>query len=111
MLAEIGSSITVKNDGFVKLWQLLDCRNILITTLCLRIILLYFKRENFVLWTRSEVFGSASFCKVFDHFLCLPKENEPKERAPVTLGPAGTLRAVQFAGSLKTRYAQTVQTP
>jgi len=41
----------------------------------------------------------------------MPIENEPKERAPASLGPSGTLRALKSAGSLKTRYAQTVQTP
>jgi hypothetical protein len=41
----------------------------------------------------------------------MPKENEPKERAPASLGPSGTLRALKSAGSLKTRFAQTVQTP
>jgi hypothetical protein len=73
--------------------------------------LFYFIREALVHWTRSGVFGSARVCKIFVHFLCMPKENEPKEMAPVTLGPAGTLRAVQSAWSLKTRCAQTVQTP
>jgi hypothetical protein len=53
----------------------------------------------------------SQLCIAFVHFLCVPKENEPKERAPVTLGPAGTLRSIKSAGSLKTRCAQTVQTP
>jgi hypothetical protein len=42
----------------------------------------------------------------------LPKENEPKERAPVSLGPTDFPVLLEAAGSLKTRrYAQTVQTP
>jgi hypothetical protein len=42
------------------------------------------------------------------HFLCLPKENEPKERAPVPLGPADCLALLEAAGNLQTRFAQTV---
>ncbi len=38
------------------------------------------------------------------HFLCLPKENEPKEKAPVSLGPADFLALLKTAGSLKTRF-------
>jgi len=34
----------------------------------------------------------------------MPKENEPKERAPASLGPSGTLRALKSAGSLKTQF-------
>jgi hypothetical protein len=39
------------------------------------------------------------------HFLCLPKENEPKERAPVSLARLrrGSLRVLATAGSLQTR--------
>jgi hypothetical protein len=43
-------------------------------------------------------------------FSLMPKEMT-KERAPASLGPSGTLRALKSAGSLKTRCAQTVQTP
>ena len=43
-------------------------------------------------------------------FSLMPKEMT-KERAPASLGPSGTLRALKSAGSLKTRVAQTVQTP
>ncbi|MBU1138589.1 MAG: hypothetical protein KKA76_06405, partial [Proteobacteria bacterium] len=45
------------------------------------------------------------------HFLYSPKENEAKERASVSLGPSDFLALLEVAGSLKTRFAQTVQTP
>jgi hypothetical protein len=38
----------------------------------------------------------------------MPKEMT-KERAPASLGPSGTLRALKSAESLKTRFAQTVE--
>ena len=47
---------------------------------------------------------------VFDryiHFLCLPKENEPKERAPVVFGPSDCLVLLDHAGNFQTRFAQT----
>jgi hypothetical protein len=59
---------------------------------------------------------SKSTC-LFVHFLCWTlcpfgcKENEPKEKAPVSLGPSDYLVLLKSAGSLKTRFAQTVQTP
>ena len=42
------------------------------------------------------------------HFLCLPKENEPKEKAPVSFGPSDSVVLLKAAGILKTRFAQTV---
>ena len=48
--------------------------------------------------------------KCFCSFSLMPKEMT-KERAPASLGPSGSLRAQKSAGSLKTRYTQTVQTP
>jgi hypothetical protein len=42
------------------------------------------------------------------HFLCLPKENEPKEKAPVSLGPSDSPILLEAAGILKTRLAQTI---
>ncbi|HDO29621.1 MAG TPA: hypothetical protein ENG79_01000 [Desulfobacteraceae bacterium] len=45
------------------------------------------------------------------HFLCLPKENEPKEKAPVSLGPADCPVLLEAVVILQTRYAQTVQNP
>jgi hypothetical protein len=47
----------------------------------------------------------------FCSFSLFAQRKEPKERAPVSLGPSGTLRALKSAGSLKTRCAQSVQTP
>jgi len=41
----------------------------------------------------------------------LPKENEPKEKAPVPLGPSGCPSLLEAAGILQTRFAQTVQNP
>jgi hypothetical protein len=49
------------------------------------------------------------FHQVFFHivpFLCLPKEKEPKERAPVPLGPSDSLALLDAAGILQTRFAQ-----
>ncbi|MFZ5799402.1 MAG: hypothetical protein ACOY3O_13425, partial [Thermodesulfobacteriota bacterium] len=46
-------------------------------------------------------------CFDFVHFLCLPKENEPKERAPVGPGPADCLALLKAAWILQTRFAQT----
>jgi hypothetical protein len=45
------------------------------------------------------------------HFLCLPKENEPKEKAPVSLGPADCPALLEAVWILQTRFAQTVQNP
>ena len=39
------------------------------------------------------------------------KENEAKERPFVSLDPSDFLALLEVAGSLKTRFAQTVQTP
>ena len=47
----------------------------------------------------------------FCSFSLFAERKEPKERAPVSLGPSGTLRVLKSAGSLKTRCARTVQTP
>ena len=47
----------------------------------------------------------------FCSFSLFAQRKEPKERAPVSLGPSGSLRAQKAAGSLKTRCAHTVQTP
>jgi hypothetical protein len=44
------------------------------------------------------------------HFLYLSKENEPKERTAYHLA-CGFPALLQSAGSLKTRFAQTGQTP
>jgi hypothetical protein len=41
----------------------------------------------------------------------MPKENEPKEKALVSLGPTDSPVLLEAAGTLKTRYAQTVQIP
>jgi len=41
----------------------------------------------------------------------LPKENEPKEKAPVPLGPSDYPVLLEAVGILKTRFAQTVQNP
>jgi len=46
-----------------------------------------------------------------DHFLCLPKENEPKEKAPVELGLSDCPVLLETVGILKTRFTQTVQNP
>ena len=49
---------------------------------------------------------SGGFLKNLDvHFLCMPKENEPKERAPVPLGPpaSGCLHKLFSAAGSKTR--------
>jgi hypothetical protein len=48
---------------------------------------------------------------MFVPFLCLPKEKEPKERAPVAFGPADCPPLLEEAGILQTRFAQTVQNP
>ena len=47
------------------------------------------------------------------HFLCLPKANEPKERAPWPLDPSltDTLRSSDLPGVWKLAGAQTGQTP
>jgi len=44
------------------------------------------------------------------HFLCLSKENEPKERTPLFLARllAGSLCSSNLPGVKKTRFAQTV---
>ena len=47
----------------------------------------------------------------FCSFSLFAQRKEPKENTPVSLGPSGTLRALKSAGSLKTRWARTVQTP
>jgi hypothetical protein len=47
----------------------------------------------------------------FCSFSLFAQRKKPKERAPVSLGPSGILRALKSAGSLKTRCARTVQTP
>jgi hypothetical protein len=46
-----------------------------------------------------------------DHFLCLPKENEPKEKAPVAIGPSDCPVLLETVKILKTRFAQTIQNP
>ncbi len=42
------------------------------------------------------------------HFLCMPKENEPKEKAPVAFGPSDFLALLEAVRNLQTRFAQTV---
>jgi len=39
------------------------------------------------------------------------QRKEPKERAPVSLGPSGTLRALKSAGSLNCLSVASFQTP
>ena len=70
--------------------------------------ILSFKTWSYGLGKRIKALPSRHCIRSFS---LMPKENEPKERAPASLGPSGTLRAVKSAGSLKTRVAQIVQTP
>jgi len=44
---------------------------------------------------------------MYIHFLCLPKENEPKEKAPVAFVPSDYLALLEHAGNFQTRFAQT----
>jgi hypothetical protein len=41
----------------------------------------------------------------------LPKENEPKESAPVVFGPPDFFALLTAAGNFQTRFAQTVKIP
>jgi len=47
--------------------------------------------------------GSTVNLLLIVHFLCLPKENEPKEKAPVPFGPLDSVVLLKAAGILKTR--------
>ncbi len=40
----------------------------------------------------------------FCSFSLFAQRKEPKERAPVSLGPSGTLRALKSAGSFNTQF-------
>jgi hypothetical protein len=70
--------------------------------------ILSFKTWSFGPGGRNKAQPAIDF---FCSFSLFAQRKEPKERAPMSLGPSGTLRALKCAGSLKTRCARTVQTP